>query len=228
MAYDFPLIQLPIPINQYVNVESKKTQIFMHHTAGNGNPYGVVDWWCSNPAAISTSFLVARGKGTHSDKIRKWKDGEVYQCFSSTKWGWHLGLKAKDLPKGSKSSTALNRDAIGIELCNWGYLTPKGSKLVTYAGNTLPDSDIIELSSPWRGFKFWQRYTDAQLDNTRKLLILLCERWDIDRSYKGDSIFDINPRCFAGESGIWTHASVRRDKWDVFPQPEMIQMLKSL
>lgn len=224
---DFPLIQLPIPTKQFVNVDTKKDQIFLHHTAGNGNPYGVVDWWNTTPEAVSTSFLVSRGSGKHRDG-RAWKDGEIYQCFSSSKWGWHLGLKAKNIPAGSKSSTRLNSESIGIEICNWGYLTPKGEGLVTYAGTRLPDSDIIELDKPYRGYKFWQRYTDAQLDNTRKLLIFLCDRWGIDRTYKGDQMFEIDPRCFKGENGIWTHGSVRRDKWDVFPQPELIQMLKSL
>lgn len=224
--FDFPLIQIDLPENQYVPKDTKKNQIFLHHTAGSGDPYAVVDWWKSTPEAVSTSFIVARGNGKQSKG--SWNDGDVFQCFSSAKWGWHLGLKAANLPRGSKSTLRLNADAVGIEICNWGFLTQKNGRLVTYAGRTLPDIDIIELDKPFKGYRFWQRYTDAQIENTRKLMIVLGNRWNIPLKYKGyDQLFQLSNRCFQGESGVWTHNSVRRDKFDVFPQPELLQMLQS-
>ena len=36
------------------------------------------------------------------------------------------------------------------------------------------------------------------------------------------------PRALKGESGVYTHNSVRFDKIDITPQPKMIAMLKSL
>ena len=229
---DFPLIQLPIPTNQYVNQDTKKTQIFLHHTAGNGNPYGVVEWWNSNPEAISTSFLIARGAGRHRDG-RTWNDGDVFQCFSSSKWGWHLGLKARNIPRGSKSSRALNADSIGIEICNFGQLVYRNGKFWAYPRNfttvTIPADQVVEYSSPFRGYKFYQKYTDLQLENTRKLLLFLGDRWDIPLKYKGyDQLFNLSNRCFRGEPGVWSHTSVRLDKNDCHPQVELIQMLESL
>jgi hypothetical protein len=32
----------------------------------------------------------------------------------------------------------------------------------------------------------------------------------------------------SGENGVFTHCSVRKDKFDVFPQAELIEALKSL
>ena len=215
---------MPLPTDQYVNEVVAKDQIFVHHTAGSPNPYaGCIDWWKTNKEAVSTAFVIAGPtKGT------KWKDGEILQCFSSKKWGWHLGLKAKHLVKGGRSSKDLNAKSIGIEICNWGYLTEKNGKFYNYNGGVISDEFVVELDKPYKGHKFWNRYTDAQLENTRRLLVYLCDTYSIDRKFKGMEIFDIDPRCLKGENGIWTHTSCRPDKFDCFPQVELIQMLESL
>jgi len=41
-------------------------------------------------------------------------------------------------------------------------------------------------------------------------------------------MWEVSKKALKGESGIFTHNSIRKDKTDIFPQPEMIQMLKSL
>ena len=41
-------------------------------------------------------------------------------------------------------------------------------------------------------------------------------------------MWDISDKALAGEAGVWTHVSFRTDKSDCHPQPELIQMLKSL
>ena len=41
-------------------------------------------------------------------------------------------------------------------------------------------------------------------------------------------IWDLTPRAYKGEAGIFTHCSVRPDKVDIYPHPKMIEMLKSL
>ena len=40
--------------------------------------------------------------------------------------------------------------------------------------------------------------------------------------------FELNTDALAGKPGIWSHTSVRKDKFDVHPQDELIAMLKSL
>lgn len=44
----------------------------------------------------------------------------------------------------------------------------------------------------------------------------------------GVSPFDLNQNSLDGYPGIWSHTNVRIDKSDVFPQPELIQLLKSI
>jgi hypothetical protein len=185
-----------------------------------------MEYWESNAERVGTSLIVA---GTPPKSVTAWKDGDIVQCFSTKYWAYHLGLKASHLPVGSKSSKFLNSNAIGIELCNWGLLTMKkdGSVMNAY-GKTVPENQITEFSAPYRGSKYYHTYTDAQLESTRQLLIFLGQRWDIPVKFKGINMFEIDVRCQKGESGVWTHTSIRPDKSDCSPQPNLIQMLNSL
>ena len=40
--------------------------------------------------------------------------------------------------------------------------------------------------------------------------------------------FELNKQALAGAEGVWTHTNVRPDKFDVSPQPAVIEMIKEL
>jgi N-acetyl-anhydromuramyl-L-alanine amidase AmpD len=218
------IVWSPLPANQFIAEETPKSMIFLHHTASSPSPYGVLSWWMSNVERVGTSFVIAGKPGKDS----RYTDGQIIQAFSSKHWGWHLGLKKSDLVPGGKTSTWLNSNSIGLEICNWGQLTRDAKGFRTYAGAYVDKSEVVEYQTLFRGYKYYQRYTDAQLESTRKLLKYLGDTWDIDLKYKGDEIFDVDRRALMGESGVFSHTSVRKDKFDCHPQTELIQMLKSL
>jgi N-acetyl-anhydromuramyl-L-alanine amidase AmpD len=121
----------------------------------------------------------------------------------------------------------LDKISIGIELCNWGGLTKKGGKFYHYLGKEVPADEVVELDKPHRGYKYVHAYSDAQIESVIQLLKLWNKKYGIDISYNED-IWDITPRALKGESGVFTHCSVRKDKIDVTPQPKLIEALKSL
>lgn len=50
-------------------------------------------------------------------------------------------------------------------------------------------------------------------------------------SYKQDlqgKAFELNKQALAGAEGVWTHTNVRAGKFDLSPQPAVIEMIKSL
>ena len=81
---------------QYFHEESEKTQIYLHHTAGNGSPVAVSRWWNSNSDRIATAFVVGE-KGT------------IVQCFSSRHWAYHLGIDSQDFSVHGLKYQNLNR-----------------------------------------------------------------------------------------------------------------------
>lgn len=218
---------VPFTSTQYVDEASPKQQIYVHHTASSPDPYGVVKWWETTPDKIATSFVIA-GK---PDSSGKWKDGDIIQCFGTGKWAWHLGLTAKHLKAGGPkawNNKELNRQSIGIEICSWGQLTKTDAGFKNYVGRVVPADEVIEYPVAYRGYKYYQKYTSAQLASVKELLQYLCNKWNISSVYKGDRIFDICPDALQGTNGIYSHVSCRPDKNDCHPQPELIDVLKSL
>ena len=219
---------IPFDVTQYFQDVTTKQQIYVHHTAGNPDPYSVVKWWASTTDRVATSFIVGR---TPTTKTPNWKDGDILQCYGTEKWAHHLGLKAVHTAaggKGAKSNLTLNQGSIGIEICNWGQLTKGPKGFVSYVGTIVADDEVQEYTSPFRGYTYYQKYTTAQLDSVHGLLGFLCDKWGIGKAYQGDRIFDICPDALRGASFVYTHASVRPDKSDAHPQKELIDVLKSI
>lgn len=206
--------QVRLDSDQYFREESPKTQIYLHHTAGNGNAEGVSRYWNSNDSRIATAFIIG-------------ENGSIVQCFSSKHWAWHLGIDQEDFNRNGAKYSNLNKSSIGIEVCNWGYLKQRNGKFYNYAGGVVPESMVTTLDQPFKGYKHWYKYTDAQIASLKDLIVYLCDTYDIPRDYRAE-IWSIDKDAFKNVRGIYTHNSVRKDKSDMYPCPRVIEMLKSL
>lgn len=217
------LTQYQFQPTQYVQEEHKKVQIYLHHTAGSSNPTAVFKDWETNSERIATCVVI----GGKPKAGSSWEDGEVIQGFSSKHWAFHLGLKESTFQKYGVPYQSLDRISIGIELCNWGQLTLKNGKYYNYVDIEIPAAEVVELSTPHRGYKFYHAYTDAQISSVKDLLLSWKQKYNIPLTYNED-IWNITTRALKGETGVFTHNSVRTDKVDVSPQPKLIAMLKTL
>lgn len=212
--------QVAFPESQYIKEEHPKKQIYLHHTAGNPSGEGVFMHWANNKERIATCVSIS---GIGKNCI----DGQIVQGFGSQYWAFHLGLKESTFQSVKASYQSLDRISIGIEICNWGQLTEKNGKFYNYVNGIVPADQVIELDKPYKGYKYFHNYTDAQIASVKDLLLLWNNRYGIPLDYNED-IWDICPRALKGEKGVFTHNSVRRDKVDIYPHPKMIEMLKSL
>lgn len=206
--------QVRLKNNQFFAEASPKTQIYLHHTAGNGNAEGVSRYWNGNDSRIATAFIIG-------------ENGTIVQCFSSKHWAWHLGIDTEDFARNGAKYSNLNKLSVGIEVCNWGYLKKKGDKFYNYAGGVVNPSYVTELETPYKGHKYWYKYSDAQIESLRQLVVYLCETYDIPKDYRSE-IWAIDKEAFKGNKGIFTHNSVRKDKSDMYPCPRVIEMLKNI
>ena len=228
------ITQYPLADNQYFKEDctALKNMIFIHHTAGNANPYQVIDGWNADVARVGTPFVIGGTPSTNA----KWKDGEIIQCFSSRYYDYHLGLKASN-------NTAIAKATVGIEVCNFGPLALHDGKYYNYVGGTIKETDVVHYADGFKAYPnstfftkigvvnkpaiYYHKYTDAQILSLRDLLIYLCEKFNITKAYNGD-MWDVNDKALAGMAGIWTHVSVRQDKSDCHPQLNLITMLEQL
>ena len=208
------IVQKRLSKGQFFEEASDKTQIYLHHTAGNGNAEGVARYWNSNDSRIATAFVVG-------------ENGTIVQCFSSKHWAWHLGIDSQDFATRGLPYKNLNKLSVGIEVCNWGMLKEKNGKFYNYVKGEINPSYVTTLETPYKGYKHWYRYTDAQIEATRQLIVYLCETYGIPKDYRKE-IWSLDNEAFKGSKGIYTHNSVRKDKADIYPCPRMIKMLESL
>jgi N-acetyl-anhydromuramyl-L-alanine amidase AmpD len=204
----------PIAFNSYYKEVTKKVQIYLHHTAGGPNAKTVFQGWEANPERIATCVVIDAS-------------GEIVQGYGSEYWAYHLGLKNDIFKANALPYVNLDKCSIGIEICCWGQLTKKGAKYYNYVGGEVDVDEVVELSKPYKGFKYFHHYTDAQIESVKSLLLHWKDKYDIDITYHED-IWDISKRALSATNGVFTHNSVRKDKIDVYPNPKLIEMLKSL
>jgi hypothetical protein len=199
-----------LPSDEYKAGPTQKEYLFLHHTAGWHNPYRVIDsWGRDSRGAVATEFVMG-GQSIKGDNEKY--DGEMVQCFPEGAYGWHLG---------KNGSRHMHTHSVGIEVCNFGYIT-NGK---TYAGTTADKSQICVLDEPFRGYKEWHKYSDKQISVLKDFILYIADRDSIDVrkglveevKKKGAKGFEFNEDAFYGKiKGMWTQS------------PELLDMLMSL
>lgn len=227
MAFDkSKLIQVNLTDNQYFREEQPKSQIFIHHTAGNPSAVNTVKYWQQDESRVATSFVIS-GKVKEPNSNNE-KDGSIVQAFGSKYWAYHLGLQKEMFASFGLPYKSLDKISVAIEVCNWGQLTKHDDgTFKNYVNGNVPNDEVTELENPFKGYKYFHKYTDSQISELKDLLIYLCDTYGINKNYNED-IFSLNKRAFEGQNGIYTHNSVRKDKVDIYPCPRIIAMLKGL
>jgi len=211
-----------LPKGEYKNGPTNKEYVFLHHTAGWHNPFRTIDHWGRDDrGAIATEFVL----GGPSIKGNDFKyDGKMVQAFPEGAYGWHLG---------KNGSQHMHTHSVGIEVNNFGYVINGKA----YQGTPVEESQIVTLKEPFRGHKTWHKYSDKQIEAIRLWLLWIAERDNIDVreglpsliKEKGAKAFDFNPDAYYGKvKGTWTHTNTRKDKFDMFPQEELLEMLITL
>lgn len=267
--------------DSYYDEPHPKDAIFLHHSGSFYRPDWLVKSWdrdkseSTNKIRYGAAFAIG-GKDVVAKSGDTW-DGKVVQAFSPECWSHSLSIK-------TKSNTFLNQKSISIEICNFGPLDlTLDGRFFSDSKILIPEDQVVELDSPYRGFKYFHKYSQKQLESLSGLIKELSQKFEIDltkglkkeiqksslklpqdlpteklqkwlnkngffddRGEKliengildqktkyaieqiGKNPFSINALALYGSSGLWSHSNVRGDVFDLFPQPDLIEMIKSL
>lgn len=195
--------QIPLKSDQYYPTAQKKTHIFLHHTAG-GSAASSMAYWASTPDHIATPYVIDR-------------DGTIFECFDPKFWAYHLGVKGQSW---------LEKVSIGIEICSYGQLQPNtAGELLTYTKRPIPKDRAVKCD--FRGFQWYEAYTPEQIAALRKLLPYLLERFKITPQADCKNFWEWQDPSKL-PPGIYSHTTVRKDKFDIFPQKELVELVYGL
>lgn len=166
-----------LDINSYYPDPHPKDSIFLHHTEGYYRPDWVIESWnrnktnSTNKIRTAASLVIGGKDPVKSDDSF---DGKVLQAFPPNSWAHNLSIK-------SKKNTFLNQKSISIELCNFGPLIESlNGGFYTRSNIRIPEDQVCELEEQFRGFKYFQKYSEKQLISLREILIDLSNRFEID------------------------------------------------
>lgn len=224
MANEFlkDIVQVDFSSNEYIKEATDKKQIYLHHTAGNASGVSTFRQWNTDSRGrIATCVCIANTGAKEGD-------GVISQGFSSKNWAYHLGVKRHVFEAYDVPYIPLDKYSIGVEICAWGQLEEKDGKYYNYVNREVPKDQVCELDSPYKGHRFFHRYSDEQIRSVENLLVYWNGAYGIPIDYNEDRMWNVTREALMGEPGVYTHNSVRKDKIDIFPQPEMIQMLRGL
>ena len=202
---------------------------FLHHTAGWDNPYKTIRGWNRDTRGrVATQYCIG---GTNVKGKDAPHDGVVVECFPNNYLGWHLGKVGK---------FAISKFSGGVELNNFGYLKKKDGKYYTYVNTEVKPEYVCDLGYKFRGHQYWHAYSDKQIESLRLLILHLKDiypKMDLENGLPKLLKSGVHPKdafefnedaYYARQFGLWTHTNVRKDKFDCFPQPELVEMLKNI
>lgn len=204
----------PFPENQYVKQITRKSQIVIHHTVSGPGVKGDAAWWKSTPDRVGTHFIIDR-------------EGVIHQYFSTDYWAYHLGIKSEVFKKFGLKFQNLDESSISIEMDSWGALKSDLTPVANPKFGKVQYPYEYCTAAPFRGYRFYERYTDKLLASLQELLLFLTKKYNISRRYC-ENLFEQNKLALSGAPGIFGHVSYRSDKSDPHPQVELVNLLKNL
>lgn len=232
------IFNYPLSSELYYEEDTKKETIWLHNTGGGSRPDWSVNGWTKEfekdlsgnnvldqngrlkQLKSGVSYIIGRKSSSNDEKV--W-DGKVLNTFDDKYWAYHLGIN-------NQSSLDLNSKSIGIEFCNYGPLTlGVDGRFYNSINKVVNEKDVVKLDKPFRGYDYFERYTDSQLESARSLILYLINKHaiKIDGKIYNENWFNYNS-TYHENGGIRSHSQIRKDVFDIFPQKEMIQMLNSL
>lgn len=208
------LKQYPLQSRRWIATETKKTHIVLHGSFSrtkytpfgkeDGRDTSVIDNWNASDEKFGAPYLIGR-------------DGTIYQTFDDKEWIYHLGIP------GTKGY--YDKISIPIMLANELNLNRENGR--NYAlGHTFSTNQYFgpTFQVDWRGQQYFAKLDAIQVDSTIDLILGLCAKHNINPVLYGDN--DWNPKVW-DKATIFTHANCRKDVYDLYLEPWVIDKFKA-
>lgn len=160
MTPDFPS-WLPIPSpNMWPGRKAAFpiSGLVIHFTAA-GSGKGSADYFSKVEVTWTENGVQKSAKVQASAHLVVDRDGTTYQCVNFADRAWHAGPAT--LWNGKPIPTNANDFTIGIEIANWGQLTPTATGFANYLGKPYVGPMPFHRASD---NTYWEPYPEAQVN----------------------------------------------------------------
>lgn len=143
------------------------------------------------------------------------RNGEIFKHFDSTKYSDFLGNKSID------------KKVIVILLENQGWLEKDliENSYFNWVGNIYKRRNSV-YEKRWRGFNYWDSYTDKQIKSTVELVRHLCDIHNIPKNCVGHNTYIDGVEYFEGvvyRSNYYKESTDLNPSWDFKKFKELIE-----
>ena len=122
---------------------------------------------------------------------------------------------------------------------SYGWCDFKNGKYINAYKGSIPANEVgrpVDANGnfiSYKGHKYYQKYNAANIAHVKTIVTGWMSKYNIPFVYNYSELFPnsgqaISKNALAGKPGVYTHNSVRTGKSDVWPQAELIAMLKSI
>lgn len=184
------------PVGNYKN----KKQILLTHTARDLRDYiNGLKYRINGNNKKLPHYIISR-------------EGKIYQILPPTTYSNYIDIKS------------YNKNTIIISLENLGWLrkNPLKGGYINWIGNIYKDR-IYERK--WRGYFFWQPYTDEQMNSLSNLIKELCVEFNIPETFIGHNVKVDKIEKF---NGIATYSNYDKERTDLNPSFNFEEIIKTL
>jgi len=184
------------PVGNYKN----KKQILLTHTARDLRDYiNGLKYRINGNNKKLPHYIISR-------------EGKIYQILPPTTYSNYIDIKS------------YNKNTIIISLENLGWLrkNPLKGGYINWIGNIYKDR-IYERK--WRGYFFWQPYTDEQMNSLSNLIKELCVEFNIPETFIGHNVKVDKIEKF---HGIATYSNYDKERTDLNPSFNFEEIIKTL
>lgn len=203
------IINKPLQDKKWIPTETKKTHIIWHGsfnrtTHTNGAATNTITHWNNLSEKFGAPYLVDR-------------DGTIYKTFSDKEWIYHLNIPT--------SRGHYDKLSVPIVLANEQQLIKEGGRFFAFEYDhnsnvyTGPTTNIS-----WRGFQWFAKLDELQVNAAIELTLDTCERHNIDPIFYAVNEWD--PKAWE-KATIFTHAVTKKEVRDLYIEPWVIDKIKA-
>lgn len=185
---------------KFIGRNKRKKQILLTHTSRNLRDY--------------ISGLKHRYNGENK-KLPHYvisRDGEIFEIVAPDTYCEFL-----EFPTYNKQNIIISLENLG-----WLKKNPLNKGYINWIGN-IYNGDVFEKK--WRGYYFWQPYTEQQINSLAQLIIKLCNEFEIPKTTIGHNVKMDKIENF---KGVASHSNYFSEKTDLNPSFDFELLKKNI